>query len=67
MGRERAAGRAAPDPERTYTAPELAAGQQLVDVHDHLRAELAQVRDLIGQVLRRRRCVPARAVARSTR
>ncbi len=39
-----------PDPERTYRAHEQAAGQQLVDIHDALRAELAQVQDLIEQV-----------------
>ncbi|WP_298461705.1 LLM class flavin-dependent oxidoreductase [uncultured Cellulomonas sp.] len=40
----------APDPDRRYTAEELAAGRHLVDIHDHLRAELAQVRDLVEQV-----------------
>jgi hypothetical protein len=40
----------APDPDRTYTPHELAAGQHLVEVHDHLRAELARVRDLVDQV-----------------
>jgi alkanesulfonate monooxygenase SsuD/methylene tetrahydromethanopterin reductase-like flavin-dependent oxidoreductase (luciferase family)/hemerythrin-like domain-containing protein len=40
----------APDPDRTYTPDELAAGQHLVEVHDHLRAELARVRDLVEQV-----------------
>ena len=40
-----------PDPDRQYSPAELAASQQLVDIHDHLRAELTQVRDLIGQVL----------------
>ncbi|WNB85264.1 LLM class flavin-dependent oxidoreductase [Cellulomonas sp. ATA003] len=40
----------APDADRTYTAEELATGQHLVDVHDHLRAELARVRDLVDQV-----------------
>ena len=43
---------AAPDPGRRYTRDQLAAGQHLVDVHDHLRAELTQLRDLIGQVAR---------------
>jgi hypothetical protein len=38
------------DPERTYTPYELSAGQHLIDVHDHLRAELEQVRDLVEQV-----------------
>ena len=40
----------APDPARTYTPREQAAGRHLVDVHDALRAELAQLRDLVGQV-----------------
>ncbi len=40
----------APDPDRAYTPHELAAGQHLVEVHDHLRAELARVRDLVDQV-----------------
>jgi alkanesulfonate monooxygenase SsuD/methylene tetrahydromethanopterin reductase-like flavin-dependent oxidoreductase (luciferase family) len=39
------------EPGRTYTGQELASSRQLVAVHDHLRAELGQVRDLIGQVL----------------
>jgi alkanesulfonate monooxygenase SsuD/methylene tetrahydromethanopterin reductase-like flavin-dependent oxidoreductase (luciferase family) len=34
----------------TYTAEQRATGQHLVDVHDHLRAELAQLRDLVEQV-----------------
>jgi hypothetical protein len=42
----------APDPGRRYTPDQLAAGQHLVDVHDHLRAELTQLRDLIEQVAR---------------
>ena len=42
----------APDPGRRYTRDQLAAGQHLVDVHDHLRAELTQLRDLIEQVAR---------------
>jgi alkanesulfonate monooxygenase SsuD/methylene tetrahydromethanopterin reductase-like flavin-dependent oxidoreductase (luciferase family) len=40
----------APDPERRYTADQQAAGQHLVDIHDALRGELAQLRDLIEQV-----------------
>jgi hemerythrin-like domain-containing protein len=40
----------APDPERRYTADQQAAGQHLVDIHDGLRGELAQLRDLIEQV-----------------
>jgi len=39
-----------PDPHRTYSARQRAAGQHLVDVHDHLRAELRQLRDLVEQV-----------------
>ncbi|WFE40490.1 LLM class flavin-dependent oxidoreductase [Micromonospora sp. WMMD998] len=35
-----------------YPARGQAAGQHLVDVHDHLRQELAQVRDLLEQVKR---------------
>jgi alkanesulfonate monooxygenase SsuD/methylene tetrahydromethanopterin reductase-like flavin-dependent oxidoreductase (luciferase family) len=40
----------APDPEATYTAHEQATGRHLIDVHDGLRAELAQLYDLIQQV-----------------
>jgi alkanesulfonate monooxygenase SsuD/methylene tetrahydromethanopterin reductase-like flavin-dependent oxidoreductase (luciferase family) len=40
----------APHPPLAWTAQERAAGQHLVDVHDHLRSELAQLFDLIGQV-----------------
>jgi hemerythrin-like domain-containing protein len=40
----------APDPSRTYSPREQAAGRHLVDVHDALRAELAQLRDLVEQV-----------------
>ncbi|MEV0212951.1 LLM class flavin-dependent oxidoreductase [Micromonospora sp. NPDC050695] len=40
----------APDPTRTYTAHEQANGQHLVQVHDGLRGELAQIHDLIEQV-----------------
>jgi hypothetical protein len=39
-----------PDPSRRYTADQQAAGQHLIDVHDHLRGELTQLRDLIEQV-----------------
>jgi alkanesulfonate monooxygenase SsuD/methylene tetrahydromethanopterin reductase-like flavin-dependent oxidoreductase (luciferase family) len=39
-----------PDPSRTYTPQEQAAGRHLIDVHDALRGELAQLRDLVGQV-----------------
>jgi hemerythrin-like domain-containing protein len=41
----------APDPARAYTKHERAAGRHLVDVHDHLRQELTQVRDIMEQVL----------------
>ncbi|MEU4159457.1 LLM class flavin-dependent oxidoreductase [Actinoplanes sp. NPDC026670] len=40
----------APDPDRTYTAHDLATGRHLVQVHDGLRGELAQIHDLIDQV-----------------
>ena len=40
----------APDPSRRYTDDQQAAGQHLIDVHDHLRGELEQLRDLIEQV-----------------
>ncbi len=39
-----------PDPGRRYTSSEQAAGQHLIDVHDALRAELAQIHDLVEQV-----------------
>ncbi|MEV1292233.1 LLM class flavin-dependent oxidoreductase [Pseudonocardia sp. NPDC049635] len=38
------------DPRRTYTPHEQAAGRHLIDVHDGLRSELAQVRELVTQV-----------------
>ncbi|WP_392543861.1 LLM class flavin-dependent oxidoreductase [Oryzobacter telluris] len=43
-----------PDPaaQQGYSAHQLAAPQHLVDVHDHLRSELAQVRDVVDQVVR---------------
>jgi Hemerythrin HHE cation binding domain len=41
----------APDPDRSYTPHELAAGQHLIEVHDHLRSELARVRELVEQVV----------------
>ena len=34
----------------TWTAHERAAGQHLIDIHDHLRGELGQLFDLIAQV-----------------
>ena len=39
-----------PHPPLAWTDHERAGGQHLIDVHDHLRAELAQLFDLIGQV-----------------
>ena len=43
-----------PDPgeQAAYGPAQLAVPQHLVDVHDHLRAELAQVRDVVDQVVR---------------
>ncbi|MFI6832380.1 LLM class flavin-dependent oxidoreductase [Kribbella sp. NPDC050241] len=38
------------DPSRTYTPYQLSSGQHLIEVHDHLRAELEQIRDLVEQV-----------------
>jgi hemerythrin-like domain-containing protein len=38
------------DPGRTYDEREQAAGRHLIDVHDALRAELDQLRDLVEQV-----------------
>jgi hemerythrin-like domain-containing protein len=38
------------DPSRVYSPQEQAAGRHLVDVHDALRGELDQLRDLISQV-----------------
>jgi hypothetical protein len=40
----------APDPGRPYTRHDQAAGQHLIDVHDHLRGELTQLRDVVEQV-----------------
>lgn len=40
----------APAPDAVYTAAGRAGSQQLIDVHDHLRAELARVRSLVRQV-----------------
>ena len=42
----------APDPSRRYTRDQQAAGRHLIDVHDALRRELTQLRDLIEQVAR---------------
>ncbi|MGC4892657.1 LLM class flavin-dependent oxidoreductase [Micromonospora sp. DT31] len=41
-----------PPADQVYPARGQAVGQHLVDVHDHLRQELAQVRDLLAQVTR---------------
>lgn len=38
------------DPTRVYTPQQLASGEHLIQVHDHLRAELEQIRDLVEQV-----------------
>ncbi|MFI7676257.1 LLM class flavin-dependent oxidoreductase [Actinophytocola sp. NPDC049390] len=40
----------APAPDAVYTAAGRAGSQQLIDVHDHLRAELSRVRSLVRQV-----------------
>jgi alkanesulfonate monooxygenase SsuD/methylene tetrahydromethanopterin reductase-like flavin-dependent oxidoreductase (luciferase family)/iron-sulfur cluster repair protein YtfE (RIC family) len=40
----------AADPHAVYAPQQQAAGQHLIDVHDALRAELGQLRDLIAQV-----------------
>ncbi|MDT5026718.1 MAG: hypothetical protein QOE61_3144 [Micromonosporaceae bacterium] len=40
----------APDPRYRYTAEGQASSQHLVAIHDHLREELAQLRDLMEQV-----------------
>jgi alkanesulfonate monooxygenase SsuD/methylene tetrahydromethanopterin reductase-like flavin-dependent oxidoreductase (luciferase family) len=38
--------------DAAYSAAEQAVPRHLLDVHDHLRAELAQLRDIVGQVRR---------------
>ena len=38
--------------DAAYSPAEQAVPQHLVDVHDHLRGELAQLRDIVGQVRR---------------
>jgi alkanesulfonate monooxygenase SsuD/methylene tetrahydromethanopterin reductase-like flavin-dependent oxidoreductase (luciferase family) len=40
---------AAPE-DHVYSSTAQAVGQHLIDVHDHLRAELEQLRDVLGQV-----------------
>jgi alkanesulfonate monooxygenase SsuD/methylene tetrahydromethanopterin reductase-like flavin-dependent oxidoreductase (luciferase family) len=42
----------AADPSHRYTPDQQAAGRHLIDVHDHLRQELTQLRDLVAQVAR---------------
>jgi hemerythrin-like domain-containing protein len=39
-----------PDPQRQYSAEELATGQHLIDVHDGLRAELDRLRQVVDEV-----------------
>lgn len=38
------------EPGRTYSPQQLASGHGLIEVHDHLRGELEQLRDLVEQV-----------------
>ena len=38
------------DPGHRYSPQQQAAGRHLIDVHDHLRAELEQLRDIVQQV-----------------
>jgi alkanesulfonate monooxygenase SsuD/methylene tetrahydromethanopterin reductase-like flavin-dependent oxidoreductase (luciferase family) len=38
------------DPDATYTERGRMTGRHLIEVHDHLRAELERVRSLVGQV-----------------
>ena len=52
-----------PEPGRGYTARGRAVGNHLIEVHDHLRAELAQLQDLVAQVRTGQATV---AAARST-
>ena len=44
--------RPGPAEQAGYTAQQLAVPRHLVEVHDHLRSELAQVRDVVDQVVR---------------
>ncbi|HEY8456766.1 MAG TPA: LLM class flavin-dependent oxidoreductase [Actinopolymorphaceae bacterium] len=41
----------APDPDTTYTVEGRTESQRLVAIHDHLRDELRQIRDIVAQVL----------------
>jgi hypothetical protein len=40
-----------PEPDRVYTAQETANGRHLVEIHDHLRAELRELGGLLQKVL----------------
>ena len=40
----------AADPSRTYTPEQQATGKHLIDVHDALRSELEQLRNLVAQI-----------------
>jgi len=39
-----------PPPDAAYSARGRAVARHLVEIHEHLRSELSQIRDLIGQV-----------------
>lgn len=39
-----------PDPERRYSAEQMATGQHLIEVHDALRAELRRLREVVDEV-----------------
>jgi len=41
-----------PAPEVSFTAPGIAVGRHLVDVHDHYRGELRELRGLLDRVTR---------------
>jgi hypothetical protein len=56
----------APPAGAVYSRRGRVIGGHLIEVHDHLRAELARVRDLVRQVREGRPTPPAR-VRRSTR
>ncbi len=40
----------APNPDARYRPDQQAAGQHLIDVHDHLRGELERLRELVAQL-----------------
>jgi len=50
-----------PPPDAAYSAHGRAIAGHLVEIHDHLRAELAQIRDLIGQVADGASAAPVRS------